>query len=437
MKRILFSFLLFSTAFFSAFSQTSLRIMQYNLLYYGSYPSWCPITGNNPDFKDAYLKTLVDYIHPDVFCVNELGAGNTNASRILENVLNSDNPGKYERGLSTNNGFSDIVNMLYFNTEKLVLYSQEQVTKDSNNNALARIIDLYTLYFKDADLAQSNDTIFITFIVAHLKAGSSSANQLSRALETEALMEHLNGKDTPANYIFSGDFNVRSSNETSFVNLVSNTNPALRFYDPINQLGTWYNNSDFASIHTQSTRVVSNTNNGCFASGGTDDRFDFILVSQAINNDLLKVKYVTDSHTIPGQDGNRFKQSVTDPPNISAPQNVINAIYEMSDHYPVYLDLEVDAVLSNKEKVKRKAEITFINPVTDFLELKINCFDCNLSSVEITNLGGKLVLKENLSGGNGIFFLKSDVMGFEKGMYLIKIINRDGSFFSRKMIKNH
>lgn len=433
--RLLFLFLIFSFSFFSAFSQSTLRVLQYNLLYYGTYPSFCPVTVNDPDFKDGYLKTIIDYVQPDVFCVNELGAGNTNASRILENVLNTDTPGKFQRGVSTNNGFSSIVNMLYYNTEKLILYSQEQVSKDIANNDLARVIDLYKLYFRDANLAQTNDTIFITFIVAHLKAGSASSDQAKRELETEAVMALLDGKDTPANYIFSGDFNVRSSNETSFQNLINHSNPQIRFYDPINQLGTWYSNTDFANIHTQATRITGQTNDGCFAGGGSDDRFDFVLISEAIKDNILKVQYATDSYTVPGQDGNRFGQSLTDPPNFSAPSDVINALYEMSDHYPVYLDLNVDAILNNIKKQKVQAEIIFKNPVVDFLDLTVKCVDCESPSIEITTLTGKPVLSEALKGENGSYYFKANLSGLSQGMYLIKISNKNNFHLIKKLIK--
>ncbi|MDQ3191317.1 MAG: T9SS type A sorting domain-containing protein [Bacteroidota bacterium] len=433
--RFLFLLLIFSFSLFSAFSQEKLRVLQYNLLYYGTYPSWCPITENDPDYKDGYIKTIVDYVQPDVFCVNELGAGNTNATRILENALNTDSPGKFQRGISTNNGFSSIVNQLFYNSHKLALYSQEQVSQDINNNDLARVIDLYTLYFKASDLAQTNDTIFITFIVAHLKAGSSISDQESRALETEALMTFLQNKDTPANIIFSGDFNVRSSNETSFDNLINHANAQIRFYDPLNQLGTWNSNTDFVNIHTQSTRVTGLTNNGCFAAGGSDDRFDFILISEAVKDNLLKVNYEADSYTTPGQDGNRFNSSLNDPQNLSAPSDVISALYEMSDHYPVYLDLNVDAVLSSVIEQKALNEIIFKNPVADFLELKVKCAGCDSPFFEIINFSGNLVMQGVLEGENGSYYQNSNLNGLAKGIYLIKVSSKDGFIVSQKLVK--
>ncbi|MBA3901828.1 MAG: T9SS type A sorting domain-containing protein [Bacteroidetes bacterium] len=435
MIKIVFSFLIFTFSFSTVFSQETVRVLQYNLLYYGTYPSFCPVEVNDPDLKEGYLKTIIDYVQPDVFCVNELGDGNTYAGRILDNVINSDNPGKFKRGVSTNNGFSSIVNMLYYNSEKLILYSQEQVSKDLNNDNLARIIDLYTLYFNDANLSQTNDTIFITFIVAHLKAGSSSSDQLRRELETAALMKLLENKDMPSNIIFSGDFNVRSSNENSFQNLINYTNPLIRFYDPINQLGTWYGNTNYSNIHTQATRITGQTNGGCFAGGGSDDRFDFILISQAIKDNLLKVQYLTDSYTVPGQDGNRFNQSLIDPPNFSAPANVITALYEMSDHYPVYLDLNVELVLNNVKIKREEAEIIFKNPIADFLDLHVKWINCQSLSIEIINLTGSIILRENINGENGSYYYNANISGFAPGMYLIKISNKEGIYFSRKMLK--
>ncbi len=49
-----------------------------------------------------------------------------------------------------------------------------------------------------------------------------------------------------------------------------NTN--YRFHDPLNQLGEWGSNEDYAALHTQSTH--SGSEDACFSGGGMDDRFD-------------------------------------------------------------------------------------------------------------------------------------------------------------------
>ena len=52
-----------------------------------------------------------------------------------------------------------------------------------------------------------------------------------------------------------------------------------RLFDPIDRIGNWHNNSSFSDVHTQSPRTAQF---GGGASGGMDDRFDFILFSKCI-----------------------------------------------------------------------------------------------------------------------------------------------------------
>jgi hypothetical protein len=430
MIRLLLVILLFPL---TLYAQSSIRVMQYNLLYYGTYPSFCPVPVNDVEAKDDYLKTIFEHVMPDVFCVNELGSGDVNASRILNNVLNTNGRSYYRRALSANNGTSTIVNMLYFDSRKLRLHSQEQVQRDLNNTNLVRIIDLYKLFLNDPNLEQTRDTTFITFIVAHLKAGSSSSDAAQRARATAALMDLIASKGEQENYIFSGDFNLYTSSETAYQNMINYPDPSFRFYDPIEEPGAWSNNTDYLNIHTQSTRTTANSNNGCFASGGSDDRFDFIMISESVKNNALKVKYKPDSYTVIGQDGNRYKQPVNDPANFSAPADVINALFEMSDHYPLALDLELDISLNMKNFVKNE-NIKFVNPVKDILDLQIEC-DCNQPLLEIISLTGSVIYKKQINDIGNKFYHKADLSSLPHGIYHLKITNSNGESFGKKFIK--
>ena len=61
----------------------TLRIMTYNLLYYGEVTSFCDNSNNNINSKDLYLKTIVKHVDPDLLVVNEMGAAQAYASRII------------------------------------------------------------------------------------------------------------------------------------------------------------------------------------------------------------------------------------------------------------------------------------------------------------------------------------------------------------------
>ena len=93
-------------------------------------------------------------------------------------------------------------------------------------------------------------------------------------------------------------------------------------------------------IYTQS---VSSQGTSCQASGGMDDRFDFILASAAVMQGAGNVKYVADSYWAVGQDGKHFNKSITDSPaNTSVPADVLNALANNSDHLPVMLKLRIN-----------------------------------------------------------------------------------------------
>lgn len=318
----------------------TINVMFYNLLHYGNYPSFCPQIDNDPNLKDGYLTTIMQHANPDLLAVVELGSGTNNANRILNNVLaNLNKP--FSRATSTNPLNSFIVNMLYFNNLKWGLSDQFQLFKDLNYNNLTRNIDIYKLYYKDLMLSQTNDTTFLFVIVLHAKAGSTQSDQNERALETAALMQYIQTNNIDKNILLVGDFNARSHQEQSIQHLINWSDTTYRFKDPINQLGNWYNNQNYAHLHTQATRT-NNTNNGCFASGGMDDRFDIAWINNPIFHNTQRIAYVSNSYKAIGQDGNRLNGNLLSPNNQTAPAQVINALYENSDHLPIFLKLSVN-----------------------------------------------------------------------------------------------
>lgn len=116
--------------------------------------------------------------------------------------------------------------------------------------------------------------------------------------------------------------------------------------DPINMPGNWNNNSSFASIHTQSTR--SGENLDCGSQGGSDDRFDQILVSPNVMNGTDSLRYLTNSYIAVGNDGSHFNTSlISAPTNTMYPDSVVRALYYMSDHLPVAMKVVATYPTSN------------------------------------------------------------------------------------------
>ncbi|MFN2395491.1 MAG: hypothetical protein ABR597_07360, partial [Bacteroidales bacterium] len=246
-------------------SQDTIRVMQYNLLFYGLNTDFCTENNNNIDDKDEYLRTILGHFQPEIFAVNELGGGAQNLTRIRDSVLNADGVDYFEHATYTNTGNGWFANGLFYDSRKFGLYDEVIV------NTLVRDINLYTLFYKSEDLEFTQDTVFITVLVTHLKAGQETEDQQTRTTMVNNAMNYLNSNNYSGNLLFIGDFNMRSSFEQAYQILVNNANPEIRFYDPLNAPGVWGNNSDMAPHHTQSPRTGSHP---CFVTGGLDDRYD-------------------------------------------------------------------------------------------------------------------------------------------------------------------
>ena len=143
-----FFLLIISWITFPAFSQDTLRVMHYNLLNYGNYTSYCTTGNNNHEDKDGLIRTIIDYELPDIFTVNEINRYEFYQNRLLTSVLNTGGRTWYKRGSISNQALSDLVNMLYYNSDKLVLKSHEVVQSQ------LRDIDLFTLYLKNDNLSR-------------------------------------------------------------------------------------------------------------------------------------------------------------------------------------------------------------------------------------------------------------------------------------------
>jgi len=333
MKKItLLSSLLFF--FLQLKSQDTLTVMVYNLLTYGS-------SGNSslsPSVKNPNLKTIINQILPDIFGVNEVANNSLYCDNILVNVLNQDGRNYYKRASYSNQTNSTLVNMLFYNSNKVELSNQYFI------NGGIRDMMLYKLYYKTPNPIV--DTTFLYVCLVHLKAGNTSSDVSSRNNETQAIMNYLNNMNLPSNtnLMIMGDMNLYTSSEAAYQNLTTHTNTTIRFFDPINRPGGWSNDSNFKDIHTQSTRINSEADGG--VGGGLDDRFDHILMNQNLINGNNNIKYVQNSYKAFGNDGNRFNGAINTS-NTSVSQAVANALYSMSDHLPVIAKLSVNSLTSN------------------------------------------------------------------------------------------
>ena len=140
MKLTTLTILLFFCCLLEA--QDTLTIMSYNVL---NYPS------SNMGKADT-LKPIIKHVQPDIFMITELESS-VGATTILTDALNVDGVTSYQR--ATFHSGPDTNNMLYYNSDKLVLYSQHEIPTALRN------ISEYVLYYKAPVMTAVSDTVFI------------------------------------------------------------------------------------------------------------------------------------------------------------------------------------------------------------------------------------------------------------------------------------
>ncbi|WP_146395902.1 hypothetical protein [Pseudobythopirellula maris] len=191
---------------------------------------------------------------------------------------------------------------------------------------------------------------------SHYKAGTEGASSSGttvgarRLFEAQLIRAHADNLGADAHQIYAGDFNMRSSNEDAFQHLLS-AGPA-QAHDPINQLGTWHNNSSYAEWHTQSPCEFSCS--GGFASGGIDDRFDLQLITATLQDDE-GLSYIAGSYHTFGNNGSTYNDAINVGNTIDlaargvtsyTTSQVLNALEDASDHLPVVADYQLPAIMT-------------------------------------------------------------------------------------------
>ena len=391
----------------------TVRIAQYNLLNYGN-------SANQPAYKDPRLSTILQHIDPDILGVNEVFSDSTLLDRLRDSVLGPD----WKRGSFYNTAGQTQVSALFWRSSLFTLRSTTLIT------AQTRDIVAYQLRYNDT-VTVPHDTAFLTCIVAHLKAGTSSAEDATRAGETAQIAEWLYA-NKPASYIMQGDLNVYDSDDSAYQLLTNHPTYGAILRDPINRPGDWHDDSGFADIHTQSPRQTTIGDGG--VGGGLDDRFDQILVNDGMMQDTAAVRVLPATYRAVGQDGLHPNASLTSPPeNNAAPANVIQALYEMSDHLPVAVDIVVQITPVTATTVAAIAglqSITVSNPAHGALLLHGVSAGQQLRITVYDPAGRCLLQSAAVAGGRGDY--TSAAQGIT-GLHLVEIADQHGGVL-RKMV---
>ncbi|NDC40260.1 MAG: hypothetical protein EBZ77_01730, partial [Chitinophagia bacterium] len=264
----------------------TLRVMAYNVLYYGS-----GCQGPN-DKLHGYFKTIVGYTNPDIISLEKMASPKLTpsdpygtapygfADSILQFAVNAAFPDRYAYAPFTNDAKTNNVALLLYDKRKLgfvsMVCSYVNVT-DFNT---------YKLYYKDPNLARTHDTTFLYLTLNHDKSGDEFENVRTSQImgNMEAMKQHF--KSLP-NYISLGDFNSRGADEGFYQLLTAGDDSAFRVYDPpffpdrkLTYPAHWDHEGPYSAYFTTSTRESAVVPNNCGSGGGGKNWYDHIFISK-------------------------------------------------------------------------------------------------------------------------------------------------------------
>ncbi|MCK4321756.1 T9SS type A sorting domain-containing protein [candidate division WOR-3 bacterium] len=386
-------FLIFAL-FSSNFSDTTyFRVITYNALNF-----------SDNDFDRAgYFQTIFDSVNADIILVQEMideGGCDT-----LLNRLNSDGL-EYERAEFIDGYDTD--NILFYQTSKCTLISQGTIQTD------LRDISEYVLKINNNE---------IRLYSCHLKASQGYPNEQRRLQEATKLRNWLNDSiPIGSEFIIVGDMNFYYDEPAYYKLIGEETNNNGRAEDPLEQPGDWHDNLSYADIHTQSTR---DTSFGGGASGGLDDRFDFIFIN-FVMNDSSGIEYIEGSYRAYGNDGNHFNQSINDGVNDSVSVNVANALFYASDHLPVYADfLSLGSSGINDREIILEPSLSVDMIGLGVVKIRYELYKSNKVHIGIYNLLGQRVrsFQRNENAGKHMIIWDGEDSNMKKlstGIYFIR-----------------
>lgn len=411
--------MLFSSLLISANAQ--LRLLSYNLL---NFP-----TGNLAGRADT-LANILDYARPHLLMVQELK--NEEGLADITDRLNDLGYGDFAHSTfveqqSPGSPGNLLQQAIVYDTEYLRMKSESVVLTDY------RDINEYILYLNDPLLPAGNDTTFLYVYVTHLKSSTGSDNEAARLSMVNYLIQHFESLPSDALVIFAGDFNLYSTAEPAYQAIVSEENNVV-LRDVFAGYGDWSGSAfPHKEILTQSTRSTQIFNDG--AGGGVDDRFDFILLSDALmNQDNSALHYVEDSFLSLGNTGFCYNQSITDcASGNDLPFDVLQSMYYMSDHIPQYCELSsslINAVESYDESFDL-LDLPAGNMIKTGGALQVRINMASDLEMQVLDLSGRQVFQK---GMRGPALQEVELPLLTPGIYLLHACGKNGQSFTEKII---
>ncbi len=327
-------------------AHAQLRVASWNLTEYGGEVS------RTAAFEDSLFLSFAGRIFaPDVIILQEVEtAAAAQAFRTLMDEAPG-SPGDYALATFVNGNDSDSA-CVYRDTRLTLVGTTVAVT---GGGAGMTVRNVMRYQFRPLGYASAGATLYL--YSGHLKAGGpGGVDQDRRAEEGVLVRSVLNALPAGSRFIFGGDFNMYSSSEPAWTTLTgSQADNDGRLFDPINRAGNWHIGAAFASVHTQSP--------GCRpGDGGMDDRFDFLLLSDALSSGQ-GLSYIGNraipfgsgwndpnhSFRVWGNDATSFNDCIEVTANAMVGPVIAQALIDHFEgtssppHLPIFMDLRVPA----------------------------------------------------------------------------------------------
>lgn len=309
-------------------SLTDIKVMSYNLL---AFPE-----GDIAAREDTLAKIL-NYYRPDIFLVQELRSeeGLQKALAACQSVLGA----SYQAGVYIPQ-ISDPDNTSWRLQQNIIVNGEHfDIAAQETLLTLYRDINYFKLYWRDSPAA---DSVFLHCYVTHLKSSSGTENQQIRLEMAKIMRQHAHQLPPQSLILVAGDFNLYSGSEPAYQWLLADSgNNDNTLQDPINTPNWASASFTNTAIYTQSTRS-SGFSDG--ASGGIDDRFDFVLLSETLLNgdSAAPLHYQNETYKALGNNGTCYNQDIINCAGGDNPvsEDILHALWYMSDHLPVTLTLQ-------------------------------------------------------------------------------------------------
>lgn len=431
-------FILNSIACSAQASRDTIRVMAYNTLGF-SYTDGCQ--GAIPPLY-ADLKAIFQFAKPDIMGLDKMACTDSSASdhggispyyfpdTVISECLDSNYsycPFTDMSGCTDGDG-----SILFYNHTKLAYLSTTLLYSGEED------IDLFKLYYNEW-LNGGADTTYFYVVLCHTISGTSSAGRDNQ--DSTVINKLKNMFSNMPNLIYMGDFNTHNSGEPGYEYITqtdANANfimddpcfhPDAKLTYPIG----WQTDPSACAAELTTTTRETTEPNSCGTTGGAMDWYDHIFLSQSLVNGTNNITYVRNSYTTIGNDGNRIGVSVNTGTNLSAPSNVLNALFNFSDKYPVEVTLAVNPVLAVKNIQPEQGSIKVTNPIADnnmilhfapFMNgqnITMDIYDvCGRDLCKSTFVVNSSVINKTISFAPGVYILHFTSGGYSTTLKVVK-----------------